>query len=265
MHRKYNEVLLAFIVSTLCSFVISGCNDNSGGGGGGACPDTNVGIEICDPETGTLFTLDIDNGFFPVVVDSESVLEDEEGNAQLVITVPGDEEPVDGIQTLVLVETEFDNDVSNVSPIEVSRNFFAQVAEGQDGAGTVCYFGEDVDICDTGLQPDGNGGFLCDGEEPDHSGAWRAGVNGAMPGIMMLADPEIGDVYNEEIAPDVAQDIAEVTDLGEPIEVLDEIFDDTLTTLDCNPLTREPRDTKVYIRDMGIAQDADLFLVEFNP
>jgi hypothetical protein len=80
----------------------------------------------------------------------------------------------------------------------------------------------------------------------------------------MLADPEEGDVYNEEIAPDVAEDIAEVTALGDPIEVLDEIFEDTLTTLDCNPLDPGPRDTKVYIRDMGIARDGDLFLVEFN-
>jgi hypothetical protein len=139
------------------------------------------------------------------------------------------------------------------------------VQEGSPGAGTVCYYGEDVDICDTGLEPDGNGGFLCDGEEPAHSGEWRAGVDGAIPGIFMRADPEVGDVYNEEIAPDVAEDIAEVTDIGDPIEVLDEIFFDTLTTLDCNPLTREPRDTKVYINGMGIAQDADLFLVEFNP
>ena len=72
-------------------------------------------------------------------------------------------------------------------------------------------------------------------------------------------------MYNEEVAPGIAQDIAEVTDLGEPIEVLDEVFFDTLTTLDCSPLDPGARDTKVYIRDMGIARDEDLFLVEFVP
>lgn len=261
MSNKHNKLLFVLMVAALPLFIFAGCDDENGGGGGGACPDTNVGIGTCDPETGGPFTLVIDNGFFPVVVGSESVLEDEEGDAQLVITVPGDMEEVAGVNTRVLVETEFEGDLL----IEVSRNFFTQVQEGAPGAGTVCYFGEDVDICDTGLQPDGMGGFLCDGEEPSHEGAWRAGVNGAIPGIFMLADPEVGDVYNEEIAPDVAEDIAEVTDLGDRIEVLDEIFFDTLTTLDCNPLDPGPRDTKVYIDGMGIAQDGDLFLVEFSP
>ena len=254
MYKQYNKLLLIMVIGVLPFFIFGGCDDENGGGGGGACPDTNVGIEICDPDAGP-FSLVIDNGFFPVVVGSESMLEDEEGDVQLVISVPGDTVEVAGVDTRVLVERESEGELL----IEVSRNFFAQAPDG-----TVCYFGEDVDICDTGLEPDGNGGFLCDGEEPDHSGEWRAGENGAIPGIFMLADPEEGDVYNEEIAPDVAEDIAEVTALGDPIEVLDEIFEDTLTTLDCNPLDPGPRDTKVYIRDMGIARDGDLFLVEFN-
>lgn len=261
MRNIYKKLSIAIMVAVLPSFIISGCNDENGGGGGGACPDTNVGIEICDPETGGPFTLLIENGFFPVLVGSESVLEDEAGDVRLEITVPGDIEEVAGVNTRVLVETESEDGLL----IEVSRNFFAQVQDGNPGAGTVCYFGEDVDICDTGLEPDGDGGFLCDGEEPDHSGAWRAGENGAMPGIFMLADPEVGDVYNEEIAPGVAEDIAEVTALGNPVEVLDEVFTDTLTTLDCNPLDPGPRDNKVYIDGMGIAQDGDLFLVEFKP
>ncbi|MGB7293561.1 MAG: hypothetical protein WBD99_15440 [Thermodesulfobacteriota bacterium] len=260
MSNKYKRLLFILVFAALPLLIIGGCDDENGGGGGGACPETNIGIEVCDPEAGP-FSLIIDNGFFPVVVGSESVLEDEEGDARLEITVPGDMEEVAGVNTRVLVETEFEGDLL----IEVSRNFFTQVQDGAPGAGTVCYFGEDVDICDTGLQPDGNGGYLCDGEEPDHSGEWRAGVNGAIPGIFMLADPEVDNVYNEEIAPDVAEDIAEVTALGDPIEVLDEIFFDTLTTRDCNPLDPGPRDTKIYIRDIGIAQDGDLFLVEFNP
>jgi hypothetical protein len=261
MCNRHKRLLVVFIVGALFSFIIGGCDDENGGGGGGECPETNVGIEICDPDTGTLFTLVIDNGFFPVVVGSESVLEDEEGDVQLVISVPGDIEEVAGVDTRVLVEEESEGDLL----IEVSRNFFVQVDEGSPGEGTVCYFGEDVDICDTGLEPDGDGGFLCDGEEPSHEGAWRAGENGNLPGIFMLAEPEVGLVYNEEIAPDIAEDIAEVTSLGDPIDVLDEIFEDTLTTLDCNPLNPGPRDTKVYIQDMGIARDGDLFLVEFNP
>lgn len=252
MQRKYGELLLAFIVGTLSSFIISGCNDNNGGGG--ACPATNIGIEVCNPDAGP-FSLVIDNGFFPVVVGSESLLENEEGDAQLVISVPGDIEEVAGVDTRVLVEEESEDGLL----IEVSRNFFAQAEDG-----TVCYFGEDVDICDTGLEPDGDGGFLCDGEEPSHEGSWRAGENGALSGIIMLADPAVGDVYKQEDAPGVAEDQAEVKSLGEPIEVPAGDFDDTLRNEDCNPFDGT-KDLKVYVNGIGLAIDEDLELVEFNP
>ncbi len=256
MINKYTKLLSILMVVALPIFIIAGCDDNDGGGGGGGgvCPDTNVSIAVCDPDAGP-FSLVIDNGFFPVVVGSESVLENEAGDAQLVITVPGDEEMVAGVNTLVLVEEESEEgDI-----IEVSRNFFAQAPDG-----TVCYFGEDVDICDTGLEPDGNGGFLCDGEEPSHEGAWRAGENGAVSGIIMLANPEVDDVYKQEDAPGVAEDQAEVQALGELIEVPAGDFNDTLITEDCNPFDGT-KDLKVYVNGIGLAIDEDLELVEFNP
>ena len=88
-----------------------------------------------------------------MVPGNESVLESEDETIRLEISVPGDTENVAGVTTRVLVESESEDGLL----IEVSRNFFAQVQEGQEGAGTVCYFGEDVDICDTGLEPDPDG------------------------------------------------------------------------------------------------------------
>src|SRR3989304_5165532 len=115
-------------------------------GGGGACPEPNLEIEVCDPETGGPFTLDINNDFFPVVPGSESVLESEDGTIRLEITVLEETEEVAEIDTRVLVEEEFEDG----ELIEVSRNFFAQAPDG-----TVCYFGEDVDECTDGLDPVG--------------------------------------------------------------------------------------------------------------
>lgn len=248
-----------FALSFSLFFVILGvgCDDNNGGGNGGngVCPETNLSIEVCDPETGGPFTTDIDNGFFPVVPGSESALENEDGTLRLEITVLEETEVVAGITTRVLVETEFEDGLL----IEVSRNFFAQVEEGEEGAGTVCYFGEDVDICDTGLVENGDG-FLCDGEEPSHEGEWRAGEGDNQPGIFMLADPEVGDVYSEEVAPGIAEDIAEVVALGDPIEVPAGDFEDTLTIEDCNPLEGGAGDTKVYVDGIGLAIDADVEL-----
>jgi hypothetical protein len=229
-----------------------GCND--GNGGGGACPETNLDIEICDPETGGPFTTDIDNDFFPVVPESESVLESEDGMIRLEITVLEETEEVSGVDTRILVETELEDGVL----IEVSRNFFAQTEDG-----TVCYFGEDVDVCDSGLVQVGDE-FLCNGEEPSHEGAWRAGENGNVPGIIMPADPQVGDVFMQEGAPGVAEDQAEVLALGGPIEVPAGDFDDTLTTEECNPLEGGARDLKVYVRGIGLAIDEDAELVSFE-
>jgi len=131
---------------------------------GGACPEPNLDIKVRDPETGGPFSLDIDNDSFPVVPESESVLESEDGTIRLEITVLEETEEAAGIDTRVLVEEEFENG----ELIEVSRNFFAQAPDG-----TVCYFGEDVDECADGLEQVGYE-FLCNGEEPSHEGALRA-------------------------------------------------------------------------------------------
>ena len=225
--------------------------------GVGGCPESTLDIELCDPVPDR-FTLNINNKFFPVVPGSMSVLEDD---VLLEITVLDEIVVVAGVETRVLVEDEFEGD----SHIESSRNFFAQVAVGQEGAGTVCYFGEDLDICSTGLEPDGQGGFLCDGEEPDHEGAWRAGVNGAVPGIFMPADPQVGDIFQQEGAPGIAEDQAEVTELGEPINVPAGMFNDTLELEECNPLEGGARDTKVFVGTppIGTAIDGDAVLISF--
>jgi hypothetical protein len=245
-----------FIIFVLCLslfFALAGvgCKDN--GGGGNACPETNVSLAVCDPEDGGPFSLNINNPFFPLVVGSESMLEgedDEGAMVLLIITVLDEEEVVAGVTTRVLEEMEFvDGEL-----IEVSRNFFAQAPDG-----TVCYFGEEVDICEDGLDQVGDE-FFCDGEEPSHEGAWRADEPGNQPGIIMLADPEVGDIYSQEIAPGVAEDQAEVLALGMPIEVPAGEFEDTLTTEDCNPLDGGT-DIKVFVNGIGLAIDENLELL----
>jgi hypothetical protein len=79
----------------------------------------------------------------------------------------------------------------------------------------------------------------------------------------MLADPQPGDSYKQEDAPEVAEDQAEVMALGEPIVVPAGNFNNTLITEDCNPFDGT-RDLKVYVNGIGLAIDEDLELVEFN-
>jgi hypothetical protein len=154
--------------------------------------------------------------------------------------VPDETEVVAGVTTRILVETEFEDG----EIVEVSRNFFAQAPDG-----SVCYFGEEVDIFE-------------DGEIVSHEGAWRAGEDGNLPGIMMPGDPEIGMIFQQEFAPGIAEDQAEVTAFGETIDVPAGMFSDTLTTEDCNPLDGST-DHKVYVDGIGIAIDEVAELISF--
>lgn len=229
------------ILTVALSFLTAG-GCSSGGGGGGSCPATNTGIEVCDPGAGP-FSLVIDNGFFPVVVGSETVLEGMDDQGTLIrveTTVPGDTEVVAGVTTRVLVETEFQDD----ELAEISRNFFAQAPDG-----TVCYFGEDVDIYEGG-------------QVVAHDGSWRAGENGNLPGIVMPADPQPGMIFRQEFAPGIAEDETEITALGETIDVPAGMFSDTLTAQDCDALDSST-DLKVYVDGIGLAIDQFAELISF--
>jgi hypothetical protein len=97
-------------------------------------------ISVCDPGAGP-FSLTIDNPFMPLTVGKVSVLEGNEGSTavHLGITVLNEKEIITGVETRVVEERETHDGVL----VEVSRNFFVQSPDG-----TVCYFGEDVDMYD---------------------------------------------------------------------------------------------------------------------
>lgn len=139
-----------------------------------------VSAEVCDPATGT-FTLDITNPYLPFAPGQQSVLEGREllNRVKVQITVLSDTMVVAGVTIRVVEEREWVND----GLVEVSRNYVAQAADG-----SVCYFGEEVD--------DYEGGAIV-----GHGGAWRAGENGAQPGILMPGNPEVGTFHPQERAP----------------------------------------------------------------
>jgi len=191
-------------------------------------------IGVCDPDTGT-FTTEIDNPFFPLPVGHRIVLEGEEGGRDVVvrITVLDEIETVAGVETRVVEEHESEGG----RLAEISRNFFAQTENG-----TVCYFGEEVDD------------FDAEGNVVSHAGVWRADDRGNRPGIFMPAELEVGQAFQQEIAPGIAEDQARVIELGERTGVPAGTFTDTATLLDRDVLSGG-EDTKVYARGIGLIVD----------
>ncbi|NUP13310.1 MAG: hypothetical protein HOW73_45305 [Polyangiaceae bacterium] len=258
-----NNRLCSCVLGAVALFVLgsAACNDDDdddgvvggagtgGGGGGDVAPDDfeELDMSVCDLDSGP-FSLDIDNPYFPLPVGQRIVLEgDDQGTIiRVEITVLDEVETVGGVETRVMEEAELEDE----ELVEVSRNFFAQASDG-----TVCYFGEDVD--------DYEGGVVV-----SHGGAWRAGDGDNAPGIFMPGTPREGTRFFQERAPDVAEDVSAVLEVGSSFDVATESFEDVVVAVDWNPLdgqTSEDGDEKVYARGVGLVFDEVVELIEVVP
>ncbi len=197
---------------------------------------------------GCTFTSTGSSPYFPLWPGYSLILEGEEesdGETVLIeaeVNVLAATELVDGVLTRVVEERESeDGDL-----VEVSRNFMALCRQ----TGDVWYFGEDVDIYE-------------DGVIVSHDGAWRAGVNGAKPGIIQLGSPMVGARFYQELAPGVAEDRGEVTEVGGEADVPAGSFEQVISVVDTNALDPSaPGDLKLYARGVGLIKDEALELVE---
>jgi hypothetical protein len=222
---------------------------------GAPASSTELDLALCAPRQNT-FTLDIDNTYFPLPVGQVWVYQ---GNEQgqtigLQITVLNETEDFYSgrrtVTTRVVEELEWEDANANglvdadETLIEISRNFYAHTQDG-----TVCYFGEEVDIYEGGVVV-------------SHEGAWRADDRGNAPGIFMPADPQPGMTYQQEAAPGIAEDTATVIRRGRTVTVPAGTFDDTITVRDFNPLDGS-RGTKVYAPGVGLIVDGPLDLISY--
>ncbi len=90
--------------------------------------------------------------------------------------------------------------------IEDTHDWFAQ-----DDDGNVWYMGEEV----TNYEYDDDDNLI----GTDNDGAWEAGVDDALPGIVMWADPEAGVSYYQEYYEDEAEDMGMVVAIGVRVEL----------------------------------------------
>ena len=116
----------------------------------------------------------------------------------------------------------------------------------QDTAGNVWYFGEDT------KELDANGNVI------STEGSWQAGVNGAQPGVVMEADPRVGDTYQQEFSAGVAEDKATVLALNKTVNIPFGSFKDCLETEEFTPLEPGAIEHKFYARGVGFIQSVAL-------
>ncbi len=178
------------------------------------------------------------NSYFPLVPGTTLIYEGEteDGTERIEVTVTDETKEVLGVTCTVVVDQVF----LDGQLIEDTRDYYAQ-----DIAGNVWYFGE-------------NSLEIEDGEVVSLGGSWTAGVDGAKPGIIMMAEPEFGGVYRQEYALTEAEDAASVLGLSETVEVLFGVFTDCLMTADFTPIEPDVLELKFYAPGVGL-------VLEVNP
>ncbi len=174
----------------------------------------------------------VDNPYFPLepgatfVYDSQ-ILSPAEHD---VVVVTNETKSILGVECTVVRDTVSVNG-------EVTEDTFDWYA--QDIHGNVWYMGEDSTSYSNGVVT-------------SKAGSWEAGVDGAEPGIIMLAHPLSGLTYRQEYKAGDAEDMGTVMALDESVTVPAGNFSNCIRTKDWSPL--EPGDVsyKYYAPGVGL-------------
>jgi hypothetical protein len=173
------------------------------------------------------FTTTIDNEYLPMKPGTTFVYEG--GAERNEMSVTSDTKKVMGVECVVVDDRAWENG----QLIEKTYDWFAQ-----DKEGNVWYFGEDTKEYQNG-------------KVVSTKGSWEAGVDGAKPGIIMQADPKVGQSYRQEYYPGEAEDMAKVQSLNDSVTVPYGSFDHVLVTREWTPLEPSYDEHKYYARGVG--------------
>jgi hypothetical protein len=120
--------------------------------------------------------------------------------------------------------------------VESTQDYYAQRDDG-----SVFYMGERVDDYE-------------DGRITGHGGQWYAGRRGAQPGLFMPVNPQVGQVFEQERAPGVAEDRSTVVDLDRRITTPAGRFSGCVKTRDEAPLDNLT-EFKFYCPGVGLVRE----------
>jgi hypothetical protein len=171
----------------------------------------------------------------------------EGGGETIEVTVTPDTKMILGINATVVRDVVSEDG-------EVIEDTFDWYAQDLDG--NVWYLGEDTTEFENG-------------EPVSTAGSWEAGVDGALPGIIMQADPAPGQTYRQEYYVCEAEDMGEVLSTTESVSVPYGDFDSCVEIRDFTPLEPGVEGHKFYCNGVGLTLEleggARVELIEFTP
>lgn len=184
------------------------------------------------------FTTQIDNPYLPYKPGSKWVYSEVEGNEELMVEVTVLDETkqiANGVTARVVRDTVTDAKTGDL--VEDTDDWYAQDADGN-----VWYLGEDTKE-------------LENGEVVSTKGSWQAGVNHARAGIFMPAQPQVGQVFKQEDARNVAEDCFKIVDLNASVKTPFVTSNEALQTGEFSLIEPGLADIKHYVRGIGLVRD----------
>ena len=222
------RLFLPVLVLGLAVAVACGGGDDNGGGGGGNEQPSAAALDPSD------FQAIVDNRFFPLKSGTKLVYEGTEDGAEIRVesTVLEETDTIAGIEVTIVEVKDFEDG----EIVEATRDNYAQHKDG-----TVYYMGERVD--------DYEGGQVV-----GHGGQWLAGEGDNQAGVFMPTDPKVGDEFEQERAPGIAEDRSKVVAIDEIVETPAGSFSGCIKTEDLDPLSGH-KETKFYCPEVGLVRE----------
>lgn len=178
----------------------------------------------------------IDNPYFPLLDQKTRAFVGETPDERFELTVLGAGPVILGVQTTARRDRSFEDGLL----VEDTFDYYAQ-----DSIGNVWYFGEDV----TNFHYDDEGNLI----GTDNESAWRAGINGALPGYIMPVDLTVGFNYYQEFAVlDEALDQGLTFAADQIVSIAIGEFSNVLQVLETSELEPDAREFKYYAPGVGL-------------
>ena len=178
------------------------------------------------------FSPNVTNPLFPLVAGRTMISTGvKDGKAALnVFAITSRTAVIDGVTTRVVEDRLYLDNLLE----ERTSDYYAQ-----DRCGNVWYFGEDTAVLDE------------QGNVVSAGGSFRAGVDGAQPGVFMQAHPEPGRRFRQEWYEGHAEDQFRVQALSAPVTVPAGAFPSALLTEETTALEPDVVDNKYFVAGIG--------------
>jgi len=178
------------------------------------------------------FVSGVDNPYFPLEPGTVLVYEGQSDGEREVVTI----HVTDRTKEILGVTCVVVRDTVEIAG-EIHEDTFDWYAQDVDG--NVWYMGEATKEYENG-------------KVSSTEGSWEAGVDGALPGVIMPADPQVGLAYTQEHYAGEAEDKGKIVALGESVNVPYGSFDEVLVTEDWTPLEPKFLEHKFYASGIGV-------------